>query len=91
MLTPHPPSISTTAAIKSHRIYLTNHMESISRYITPLVINSLRGRRTHTHANTHTCTRTHAHTHTHTHTHTHIQTFTDRSNSKKPAAGAYLV
>ena len=46
---------------KSLRIYLTNHMGSISCHITPLVINSLG-------ADTHTC----------------IQTFTDRSNSKKP-------
>ena len=69
---------------KSHRTYLTNHMRSISRHITPLVINSLGGGHTHTRK------------HTHTHTHTHIQTFTDRSNSKKPStrrpvAGVHLV
>ena len=32
---------------KSHRTYLTNHMESISYHIMPLVINSLGGRHTH--------------------------------------------
>ena len=37
---------------KSHKTYLTNHMGSISHHITPLVINSLRGR--HTHTTTHT-------------------------------------
>ena len=36
---------------KSHKIYLTNHMGSISRHITPLVIQSLGGRQTHTHIN----------------------------------------
>ena len=46
----------------------------------PLVIHSLGG----------------GHTHTHTSTHAHIQTFVDRSNSKKPGtpqpvASAYLV
>ena len=35
---------------KSHRTYLTNRMGSISHHITPLVINSLRGRHTNTHA-----------------------------------------
>ena len=55
-------------------------MGSISHHITPLVINSLGGGHTHTHANTHT----------------RIQTFADRSNSKKPGvcrlvAGAHLV
>ena len=34
---------------KSHRTYLTNHNGSISRHVTPLVINSLGGRHTHTH------------------------------------------
>ena len=54
----------------------------------PLVTNSLRGRYTHTHANTHTQT----HTRKHTHTHTSIQTFADRSNSKKlGTASARLV
>ena len=47
-------------------------MGSISHHITPLVISSLKG------GHTHTCK------HTHTHTHTRIQTFADRSNSKKP-------
>ena len=37
-----------------YRICLTNRIESISRRITQLVINSLRGG--HTHANTHTYT-----------------------------------
>ena len=46
-------------------------MGSIS-HITPLVINSLRGRHTHTHTQTHT--------HTHTNTHTDIR---GQSNSKK--------
>ena len=45
-------------------VCLTNHMGSISRYVTPLVINSLRGR----------CTHTHTHTHTHTQTNTHNDT-----------------
>ena len=47
-------------------------MESISPHIMPLVIISLRGRHTHTRK------------HTHANTHTLIQTFMDRSNSKKP-------
>ena len=47
-------------------------MGSISCHITPLVINSLGGR--------------HTHTRKHTHTHTRIQTFKDRTNSKKPGA-----
>ena len=55
-------------------------MGSISHHITPLVINSLGG----AHTNTHTCK------------HTFIQTFVDRSNSKKPGvhrpvAGTHLV
>ena len=54
---------------KSHKTYLTNHMESISCHIMPLVINNLRA---DTHANIHT------------HTHTCKHTFMDRSNSKKP-------
>ena len=75
-------------------------MESLSHHITPLVVHSLGGGHTltHTHAHTHTHTHTphthtnthtHAHTDTHPHTHTRIQTFLDRSNSKKP--GAHLV
>ena len=36
---------------KSHRTYLTNRMGSISRHITPLVINSLGGG----HTRKHTC------------------------------------
>ena len=51
-------------------------MGSISHHITPLVINDLGGGHTHTHT----------HAHTHTHTQAHIQTFVDRSNSKKPGA-----
>ena len=39
---------------KSHRTYLTNHMESISHHITPLVINSLGGGHTRKHTHTHT-------------------------------------
>ena len=42
--------------VKSSRTCLTNHTESKSRYITPLVINSLGGG--------HTDTQTHTHTHT---------------------------
>ena len=55
---------------KRHRTYSTNRMRSILHHITPLVINSLGGRHTNTHTRKHTC----------------IQTFTDRSNSKKPGA-----
>ena len=55
---------------KSHRTYLTNHMESISRHIMPLVIHSLGGG--------------------HTHTQTHIQTFANRSNSKKSGVRAWF-
>ena len=62
-------------------------MGSISRHITPLVINSL-GVITHTHI--HASTRMHAHTRTHTHTHTHKHTHTyrhpHRNNFKKPGA-----
>ena len=34
---------------KSHKICLTNHTRSISRHITPLVINALRDTNTHRH------------------------------------------
>ena len=62
-------------------------------FIMPLVNGSL-GADTHiythmhihTRTRTRTRTRTHTHTHTHTHTLTRIQTFTDRSNLKKPGA-----
>ena len=37
----------TTVAYNSYRTCLTNRIESISHYITSLVINSLRGRHTH--------------------------------------------
>ena len=47
-------------------------MGSISHHIMPLVINSLG--------------RGHTNTHTHTRKHICIQTFVDRSNSKKPGA-----
>ena len=36
----------------SCRIHLANNLGSISRHITPLVINSLRGRHTHVHMHT---------------------------------------
>ena len=54
---------------KSHRSYLTNHMESISHHITPLAINSLRA---DTHTHTHKCKHTRMHRHLH------------RNNIKKP-------
>ena len=38
------------------KAYLTNHMESISRHITSLVINGLGGGQTHTHAHAQTFT-----------------------------------
>ena len=53
-------------------------MGSISHHNVPLVINSLGGRRTHAQT----------HTRTYTHTPTSIQTFADRSNSKKPGVPA---
>ena len=53
---------------KGYRTHVTNHIGSISCHIIPLVIHSVGG----------------GHTHTHTIKHTYIQTFADRSNSKKP-------
>ena len=44
-------SIPIIAAIKSYRIYLTNHTGFIPRHTTPLVINSLMGGYTHMHTN----------------------------------------
>ena len=51
------------------------HIKSISHHITPLVINSFRGGHT-------------PNTQIHTRKHTCIETFVDRSNSKKPGASA---
>ena len=56
MLGPHPLTIPTTAAIKCHRTYLTNHIGFILHYITPRVINSLQGR--HSYVHKYTCTHT---------------------------------
>ena len=64
MLTSCLSSISTTAAIKCHRNYLTNHMESKSHHITPLVIHSLGG------GHTRTCANTHANPHAYRHSRT---------------------
>ena len=58
-------------------------MGSISRHITPLVINSLGGR--HTHANTHT------HTHTHMHTDNLYRINFKKPGTRWPRAGAYLI
>ena len=41
---------------------LTNHVGFISHHITPLVINSFKGRYTHAHTYMHACTHTHMHT-----------------------------
>ena len=56
-------------------------MESISRHITPIVINSLGGGHTHTHANTHT----------HTHTDNPHRINFKKPGARRPAAGARLV
>ena len=53
-------------------------MESISRHITSLVINSLGGGDAHT--RTHTHTHMHTHTHTQTHTHKHAYSRLHRNN-----------
>ena len=55
---------------KSCRTCLPNHMGSISCYIMPLVINSLKGGDTHARARAHT----HTHTHTRTNANTNIHT-----------------
>ena len=60
MLMSLPLTIPTTAAIKSHRTYLTNRMGSISHHITPLVINSLGDEHTHTHTHAYRHSRTEA-------------------------------
>ena len=53
MLRPHPLMILTTLPYKSHRTYLTNHMEFISQHITPLVIDSLGGGDSNRHRHPH--------------------------------------
>ena len=78
--------------MKSHKTCLTNHTQSVSNHITPLVINTPLGGytdtqtthihtdNTHTHADTHKYTHTQTHTliqiHTQTHTHTHVHIHT---------------
>ena len=58
-------------------------MGSISRYITPLVINSLGGGHTHTH--------THTRVHTHTHTNDPHRFNFKQPGAHRPQAGARLV
>ena len=53
-----------------HIQVLTNHIESMSGYIMPLVINSFGGG--HTHIYTHMHTRTHTNMHTRTHTYNYV-------------------
>ena len=60
-----------------YRIYLANHMESISCHITPLVINSLWGR--------HTCTRKHTHTQAYRHSRTEAILRNQVCTSHRPA------
>ena len=50
--------IKQLKAGKSHKICLTNHTQSVSHHIMPLVINTLGSRQTHT--NTHIPTYRHA-------------------------------
>ena len=61
---------------KSRRTYLTNHVESISRHIMLLVINSLGGGHTHTHAHKHTCI------------HLRIESNSKKPGTRRLAAGA---
>ena len=47
-------NIDHSLPYKRHRTDMTNHMGSIARHITPLVINSLGARHTHKHTHMHT-------------------------------------